>query len=477
LPTFKTTMMEHQKQAVEKLRKVKVSAIYADMGTGKTRMALELAIRRIRAGKVDCVLWCCPVSVKQTIANEVEKHTDCSYEMLQPKQTPGPADIYIAGIESLSSSISLNARMIELVESRRCFVVCDESSLIKNHRANRTLAMWRLGERSDYKLILNGTPVSNNEQDLFAQWYFLDHRILGYTSYYSFQANHLEMDPDHPGRVIRAHNVDLLVRKMQPYVYQIRKDECLDLPPKNYSTRWYKMSTRQRWCYDDTKSELLLNVEFADWESYAIFRLFSGLQKVVGGLTLDNKHIFRDPKNNPRVKLLLETIDDIPDDAKVIIWCKYTHEIESLADVLSEYGVAKLYGELTPSQRNEELERFRKTDRFLVANKRCGSFGLNLQFCNYAIYYDNDFSWETRQQSEDRIHRVGQNKNCHIIDVVCEESIDTRIQSCLEDKGSLIDSFRKTIDAMKDKETLARWIDGAEDIPGAKRVRRSNRTA
>ena len=57
------------------------------------------------------------------------------------------ADVYIAGLESVSQSLALNFILLELVEKRRCFVIVDESSLVKNHQAKRTRAVWRLGER------------------------------------------------------------------------------------------------------------------------------------------------------------------------------------------------------------------------------------------------------------------------------------------------------------------------------------------
>lgn len=463
-------MMTHQKAAVDKLSRIKVGALYMDMGTGKTRTALELGMRRIAQGKVDCILWCCPVSVRRTIVEEIEKHLDGAvYEVLSPRRIKNlNAHIYVAGIESLSSSMALNVRLLELVEKRRCFLVCDESSLVKNHRAKRTLAMWRLAERCQYKIILNGTPLANNEEDLFSQWYLLDPRILGYNSFYSFAANHLEYDPDRPGRVVRAHNVEHLVRKISPYTYQVRKDECLDLPAKTYSVRYYEMDRWQRNIYEDAK-DLVIERAWKELqempEMYVIFQMFTAVQKVVSGLYLDGSPIYQNPLDNPRVQLLLEIIDEIPSDQKVILWCKYNYEIESLAQVLADHGeVAIFYGKLSPKKRDEELQRFRDSARFLVAQKRVGKYGLNLQHCAYAIYYSNDFSWETRAQSEDRIHRAGQRSNCHIIDIVCSNSIDWRIRQSMLRKENLVDSFRGQIDRVKNKADLARCMDGPAHV-------------
>lgn len=463
--------MKHQATAVEKLSRVKVGAVYADMGTGKSRMALELAVRRLQAGKVDCILWCCPVSVKQTIIAEAEKHLEgATCELLRPRRMGkvGKADIYIAGIESLSSSTGLNNRLLALAESRRCFLILDESSLIKNPWAHRTLASWRVAERCQYKLILSGTPVCNNIQDLFAQWYLLDPRILGYLSYYSFAANHLEYDPEIPGRVVAAHNVDYLVRKMAPYTYQVRKNECLDLPPKTYSSRWCEMTGNQREEYERAKDLALNDFLLHPDDTTIIYRMFSACQRVVSGLTYEGTPIFATPLSNPRMLLLLETVGKLPRDARAIVWCKYRHEVQTVCEALrkehGETSVAELWGGLPVRRRETELRRFREEARFLVANKNCGAFGLNLQHCHYAIYYDNDFSWSTRAQSEERIHRAGQTANCHIIDLICSRSIDERIHACLLRKENLVDAFRAKIHEYKDRAELKAWLDGAQPV-------------
>jgi SNF2 family DNA or RNA helicase len=268
---------------------------------------------------------------------------------------------------------------------------------------------------------------------------------------------------------------------MAPFVYQVRKDECLELPPKSYSKRYCRMAEVQYWEYENGKTHFFDIMErYDDWSrdvSTIVFRLFSLLQRVTSGKTWDWKDLFDNPLENPRVQLLLETIVDLPKDSKVIIWCKYTHEIEMISEVLAQAGYesAKLYGELTVKERDEELEKFRKEADVLVANKRCGAFGLNLQHANYAIYYSNDFSWDTRAQSEDRIHRTGQTENVHIIDLICENTIDERIYTSLMNKEGLVESFRQEIDKQKDdKETLWRWINN--DTSGVK-LKRKTRSA
>lgn len=70
-----TTAYAHQRAAIEKLSRLRVGALFMDMGTGKTRTALELVwLRRKRIAK--CV-WCCPVSLMEETKREILRHTSC----------------------------------------------------------------------------------------------------------------------------------------------------------------------------------------------------------------------------------------------------------------------------------------------------------------------------------------------------------------------------------------------------------------
>ena len=85
---FLTEKLPHQKKAYEKLTNVKVGGLLMDCGTGKTRTALELAVKRLIQGKAECILWLCPVSVKKTIEQEINKHIAVSYTHLTLPTTP-----------------------------------------------------------------------------------------------------------------------------------------------------------------------------------------------------------------------------------------------------------------------------------------------------------------------------------------------------------------------------------------------------
>ena len=452
---LKTKLYTHQQKAVDKLSKIKIGALYMEMGTGKTRTALELIAQRYNGGKVNHILWLCPCSVKESLKRELMKHIDGNLDMFT-----------ICGIETLSSSIKTNARLLDLVQNNKVYLIVDESNLVKNHRAKRTENIERLARHCEYKLILNGTPISRCEKDLFSQWYILDWRILGYRSFWSFAANHLEYDERRRGGIVRCLNTDYLVYKIAPYSYQVKKEECLDLPPKTYDTRYFELTNRQWAHYDYVAENLLFALDELHPET--IYRLFTGLQGVVSGFrirlgeTLVREPFFKTPYENPRIQELLSILERL--DGKVIIFCKYTQEIQDIVQVLNnEYGkgsAVPFYGEISQKERQRNIDDFTNDARFFVANKTCAGYGLNLQFCNYVIYYSNDWDWATRSQSEDRVHRIGQNRNVHIIDICAADTIDQRISNCLWRKENLVDSFKREIERQKDKQSLRKWANG-----------------
>lgn len=452
------SLFSYQKQAVDKLSHLKVGALFMEQGTGKTITALELCRLRLTAHKVDRVLWLCPYSTKHSLMDEIRKHASPALR----------SAITICGIETLSRSTKVNEYLLAMVSQQNCYLIVDESLLIKNPNTYRTRSIERLAGHCSYKLILNGMPISKNEADLYAQFKILDWRILGYRSFWSFAANHVEYCEHAPNRIIRCLNTDYLARKIEPYTVQILKKDCLALPDKNYQVSYFELTPRQRQHYNEVADALLFKLDETRPET--IYRLFTGLQAVICGLKVSfvtdlsgYKHIktapfFDDPLDNPRLSLVLSCVDP---RQKYIIFCNYLHEIDALYTLLSSrYGAdstVRFDGSMSPRKRMEDLERFRTQASFLVANRECAGYSLNLQFCHNIIYCSNSWDLATRLQSEDRIHRFGQTDSIFIRDICAADTLDEKILSSLSKKEKLLDSFREDIRSMN-KQQISHWI-------------------
>ena len=456
---LQTSLYDHQAAAVAKLLPTRVGALFMEMGTGKTRTAIELVARR--QARIDRVIWLCPVTLKATIAYEIAKHTDaqpadiCVFDdRTNQRNVSHTAFWVIAGIESMSSSNRVVLAVNSLITDHTCVIV-DESDYIKGHAARRTLRITAAAERARYRLLLTGTPLSQGIVDLFAQMRFLSPAILGYRSFYSFAANHLEYSDKYPGLIARAHNVDHLAAKIAPYTYQVTKEECLTLPRKLYDVRYYSLTDEQRAAYVEAKWELFLSLPDDQISSYAIFRMFTALQQIVSGF----QH--RDGKvheyAHSRLALLQSYVDSIHPDAKIIIWCKYHYSIAQIvAHLIAAYGadsVAQYHGALNEKQRAAQLDRWRPPAgaRFLVAMLSSGGRGLTLNEANYAIFYENNFKYSERMQAEDRCHRIGQTSPVTYGDIVASATIDQRIQDAIAAKGDVVESFRREVKDVRDR--------------------------
>jgi SNF2 family DNA or RNA helicase len=478
--SFSTTtdLMPHQRTAVAKLLPSRVTGLLMDMGTGKSRTLIELA--KLRAGKWDRFFWFCPCALKETVRHELIKHTDlasadiCVFDDVIDDQT-APRDrlFYVVGIESMAASnrvvLSINALVTD-----RSFVAVDESAYIKGHRAKRTQRITGIGGRARYRAVLTGTPITQGAVDLYSQMAFLSPKILGYRSFWSFAANHLEYEvrkidgrERRTGRIVRSHNTDYLAARIAPYVYQVRKDECLDLPEKLHADRFFSMTGDQQDMYDRAKNEILLDCHEDDWSPIRIFRLFTALQTITCGfwnrLDLETGERELLTVTHRRISLLMAVLNEIPEGEHVIIWGKYQHAIAEISAALTEkYGldqVAQYHGAISSRDRAGNLARWRENGGFLVASQGIGGHGHTFNEAAYSIFYADGYKFSERIQAEDRNHRIGQDRRPVYTSLICSGSIDDKVSAALARKGNAMEEFQQRVNVHRDTGTKAKAIE------------------
>lgn len=145
------------------------------------------------------------------------------------------------------------------------------------------------------------------------------------------------------------------------------------------------------------------------------------------------------PAENPRLLLLLELLEEALPSHKVIVWCRFTRDVELICDALPEVSL-RYDGSVAQVDRERVLERFRDMDdpgRVLVVNVHAMSQGVTLTIAKTNIYYTNSPSLEKRLQSEDRSHRIGQDVGVHIIDIAAEGTVDIKLIEGLRSKFNI----------------------------------------
>lgn len=399
--------MNNQELAFEKLSRLKVGALFMEMGTGKTKVALDLIASKIH--KVDCVLWICPYSLKNEIEAERKKwHSDLELE--------------IVGCESIGASDRIYLETLRKVEGKRSFIVVDESLKIKNKEAKRTKRILKLGEMATYKLILNGTPLSKNVLDLWTQMQFLSPKILE-MSYNEFKDAYCEyyIQGKLKGLVKKQYNIENLISKIEPYIFDCE----LELGKhKNYYNYNYSMDNQED--YNNLKMEYL---QAPDFDFMAISQVLQ-------------QHYCKSAEKAQIIESLIKSLNE-----KVIVFVKYLENIPQ--------GVAHITGDMNTQERAKVIKDFKNGNiKVLYITYGCGAFGLNLQFCNHIIFAEHTFDYAQRIQAEARIYRIGQESDVHYYNLWCNAGLERLIQASLDKKSNLLFEVKKEITKKGGKEWL-----------------------
>jgi hypothetical protein len=384
-------LLDNQSKAIDKLRSYKVGALFMEPGTGKTRTAYEL-VKSVT--ECDYVLWLTPFRTKDNLQAELTKW--------------GATGIRIEGIESLSNSSRLMLDLYTELEFAKCpFVVVDESLKIKNWGAKRTQRIIELGKLAQFKLILNGTPLSRNILDLWAQMEFLSPRILnmGQAEFKNTFCEWTKVSKRIGTKVLtkewisKYHNVDYLYSLIRHYVYEC--DLELDLQ-QQYIVLPYGIEK-------DIKEEYnFLKTKYLDDEKLAFIR-----QNIFLELTQKMQHLYAcaEDKFNRLDEVLKSN-----DPEQVVVYTKY---------IASREEIERRYPNLT------------------VLSYGKHTFGLNLQHKSVTVYFDKTWDYAQREQTERRTYRTGQAKDCIYYDLTGDVGLESMIDKNVENKESLLDYFKK----------------------------------
>jgi SNF2 family DNA or RNA helicase len=461
---YKTKPYQHQKEALEKSYMEKNFAYFMEMGCGKSKVLIDNIAWLYENKKIDCAIIVAPKGVYMNWKNSeipIHMHNSIRHEVYVWKSNLGKKDteklresvtdrqrlrIILVNVEAFATKKVLQY-LEKVVHRSNVLLAVDESTTIKNHKAKRTKALIQFGEVAKYKRILTGAPITKSPLDLYSQFLFLDSKILGHNSYWSFQGRYaviksVKMGAHSFNQVVGYRNLEEMKDKMDWCTYRTTKEEALDLPPKIYTTRQVDMTLEQSRHYDSLKetSVALLNSGEMVSAPEVMTRLLRLQQLLCGYLVTDNGEIQEVPNN--RMNVLMETIEEM--EGKIIIWSRFRHDIIKITEKLKQtYGsdtVVNYFGDTSMKDRQEAIEKFQNLKsnvKFFISNPQTGGMGITLHAAANVIYYSNDFNLESRKQSEDRAHRVGQHKPVLYVDLMCPKTVDVHIVKTLLSKNKL----------------------------------------
>lgn len=363
--------------------------------------------------------------------------------LLQPNKTKG-LRILIMNIEALSTPKGTRY-LDKVLDEGTCLLTVDESTSIKNPKARRSKTVIKLGKKAKYKRILTGFPVTQSPLDLWAQCNFLHPQLLGKdvgSNFFQFQYRYAIMKKRSVGShsfnlVVGYRNLESLSEIIKKFSSRVMKADCLDLPPKLYTQRHVQLTPDQQRLYTEIKEYALAHLGDEGFMTAPnVMTQLLRLQQVLSGHSKTDEGKLVEIKDN-RLTELMDCLEDA--SGKVIIWSRFRYDIKRIEKTLiKEYGplsTVTYYGDTSDEERSEAIERFQNGDaQFFVGNPQTGGYGITLTAAETVIYFANSFDLAVRMQSEDRCHRIGQDKHVTYIDLIAEKTIDEKIVKSLRSK-------------------------------------------
>lgn len=456
---FKTKPYRHQVDALKVLLRNRGGALFMEMGTGKSKVAIDWAAAESirvdeRAPKLRALVTC-PLSVVGVWPKEIAKHdpfADNDFMGVEWKV------IHYDVIWRPHIYDELVEWLCEVPPTQR-LIIADESHKIKTYSTRRSKAMHRLGHYTEMKVIMSGTPVTNkNTLDLFSQFKFLRESIFG-THFDHFKQKVAIYKWNSPV-IHRFKNQKWVRKKTQHLVYRIKKDECLDLPPRTHEIIPVFLEPKARKIYDQLAQQAITEFAGLEVEAPHVLTRMMRLSQITGGW-LKGEEGYR-KISNAKIEVYEDLLGNLKasERKKVVVFARFKKEIIDLRVATKKVGYRVLTIRGKNRKRRERIyAAFESADVYtvLVVQLATGSEGRNeLVVAREAIFFSHDQSMVHFHQALDRLHRPGQKHKVTYFHLLIDKSQDPLILL------SLRENFRAAEMALKYPKLLHSSADAAQ---------------
>lgn len=431
--------LPHQDEGTRFLRERDAAGLFDEQGLGKTRQVIDAVAQDVAAGRIDGALVICPNTLKGTWGDEVQRYSTLACTVFGSGRAARRgafrhlrSQVYVINYESVAAELpALKA----LLRFKRIAVVLDESHRIKSLEARVTQAVLALRHGAAKRYILSGTPVANKPEDIWSQMFFLD----GGATLGTFEEFRARYGPGAGGYT----RLDELRELVAGSALRREKEGTIVLPTKQFVRVPVNLVGGQAERYETMRDELELLVRSLDDEEFVaqaenlLARLVRLTQLASNPRLLDLSYSETPAKFEALENLLADYLRDAT--RKVIVWSSFVGNIRELARRHAELRPVQLHGEMDARARDHAIRAFRSDPsvRVMFANPAAAREGLTLTEANVAIYVDRTFNLVDYLQSQDRIHRLSQQRDCEIVLLVAESTVDEFVDYSLAQKHRL----------------------------------------
>lgn len=431
--TFGTKYALHQKRTL----------LGDEMGLGKTMQAIAAMAHLAAAeGKTHCVVVC-PVSVMINWTREIAKHSDLTSVKVHGDDRQEAFDKWKAEGGVAVTTFETISRLEFGDELSVDMLVVDEAHYVKNPDTIRTKALVKFAEKSEYILLMTGTPLENKVEEMIFLISLLNETVAGEIK-----------------TMVALTQAPEFREKIAPvYLRRVREDVLTELPEKLEKEEWCEMTKEEEDAYKDT--------------------LVNGSHMKVRQVSWNVPDI----KNSTKANRLLEICEDAMEDGrKVIVFSFFLDTITKVQSLLGDKCYGPINGGVPAAERQAIVDEFAKgpAGSVLIAQITAGGVGLNIQAASVVVLCEPQWKPSTENQAISRVYRMGQARNVLVHRLLSDNTVDEQILEILRGKTEIFEGFAdesavdeaaKTMTATKSVEAENNKVTG--DNETAKNVNES----
>lgn len=397
------TLRRYQEWGVKYILHQEKVLLGDEMGLGKTIQAIATMVSLKNTGATHFVVVC-PASVVTNWCREIQKHSLLSVTKIHGADRKSALQSWIRTGGVAVTTFETTGYFSLEKEFKFTLLIVDEAHYIKNSEARRTVNTKKLCRHAERLLFLTGTALENKVEEMIALIQILQPRVAMQIQNIAFMASAPQFR-----------------EKIAPVYYRRKREDVLtELPEKIENREWCTMTAEEEGIYE----EAVLGKKYADARR---------VSWNVDDLAYSSKA--------RRLKELIEEAE--AEGRKVIVFSFFLDTIRKIRLYLGDRCMNPINGSVSPQRRQEIIDEFDQAPAgsVLLAQIQSGGTGLNIQSASVVIICEPQFKPSIENQAISRAYRMGQARNVLVYRLLCQDTVDEKIVSILEEKQAIFDAF------------------------------------
>lgn len=434
----------YQLEAVNAVKDHEYAAVFHEQGLGKTKVAIDLIVYWLSNRLLDTALIVVKKGLLDNWRRELDNHSRLIPRVLTTNRNANfyvfnsPARVMLAHYEAVKAE---QERMRLFLQTRNVGVILDESTKIKNPDAALTKTFLALAPLFSKRVIMSGTPVANRPYDIWSQIKFLDDGAALGKDFAEFKRS-VNLSNDLVGaqsqQALTA-QLGLIFESISGFAVRETKARAeIRLPDKvvhSVVTEWEPgQQELYRQIRESLRAVIIRDGQLMADDSELVLKRLLRLVQVASNPNLIDASYQAEPG---KLETLLELVSSIVRGGeKCIVWTSFVGNVEWLARVLRRHNPQRVHGMLSAREQNDAVRTFldEPSAKVFIATPGSAKEGLTLTVANHVIFFDRLFSLDDYLQAQDRIHRISQDRVCHVYNLIMRDSIDEWVEALLHSK-------------------------------------------